>query len=565
MLKDQNEKQPKKESFFRKWTPVFVLSLALAIILIDATLLNVSLSTLIKDLHTDIQSLQWVITAYSLTIAALTITGGRLGDLFGRKKMFILGAALFATGSFIASISTNVSTMIVGESIIEGIGAALMMPATASLLISKYTGRDRGIAFGIWGGVAAASTAIGPLLGGFLTTYYSWRWGFRINVVVAIILIIGSFVIKEYREKLNKISLDFVGIILSSLGMLSLVYGIIEASTYGWWKANVVYTAFGQDYKLWGYSITPFAIGLGLIILTIFFFWEKRVEGSSKTPLVSLHLFGNKQFVSSVITTAIFALGQAGLIFSIPVFLQAVKGASAFDTGLAMVPMSLTALIFAPIAGFLSHKIPPKILVQIGLAAFVSAYAIVYFTLSVNTTGSSLAIPFIIMGFGMGMMMSSISNLTLSAVSPQQAGEASGVNNTLRQVGSTLGTAIIGAIMLTAISTNLVSGINNSIIVPRAMKQNADNLVSNQASNIEFGGGVQVAAGALPKTLQNEITSISHKAITDANKEALAYAIAFGIVGLISTVWLPSGTHVDFEENVAKRNKEIKLATVDTR
>ena len=159
-------KVPKKESVIRKWAPVFVLSLALAIILIDSTLLNVSLATLVKDLNTDIQSLQWVITAYTLTIAALTITGGRLGDLFGRKRMFISGAALFAVGSFIASISTNVSTMIIGESIIEGIGAALMMPATASLLVSKYHGRDRGIAFGIWGGVAAASTAIGPLLGG---------------------------------------------------------------------------------------------------------------------------------------------------------------------------------------------------------------------------------------------------------------------------------------------------------------------------------------------------------------------------------------------------------------
>jgi MFS family permease len=157
------------ESFFHKWGSLLVLSLALAIILIDATLLNVSLKAIIGDLHTDIQKVQWVITAYSLTLAALTITGGRLGDLFGRKRMFMFGAVLFGVGSFIASISTSVPMLIVGESIVEGIGAALMMPATASLLVSKFRGRDRAIAFGVWGGVAGASTAIGPLLGGWLT------------------------------------------------------------------------------------------------------------------------------------------------------------------------------------------------------------------------------------------------------------------------------------------------------------------------------------------------------------------------------------------------------------
>jgi len=555
MPKQQDTQVPATESFIRKWAPVFVLSLALAIILIDATLLNVSLSTLVEDLKTDIQSLQWVITAYSLTIAALTITGGRLGDLFGRRKMFILGAALFAAGSFIASISNNIATMILGESIIEGIGAAMMMPATASLLVSKYKGRDRGIAFGIWGGVAAASTAIGPLLGGFLTTYYSWRWGFRINVFVAALLILGSFIIKEYREKEEKPRLDFIGVILSSVGMLSLVYGIIEASTYGWWTAKKVFSIFGQSYQLWGLSITPFAIVLGLIILVCFLLWEKRIERLGKTPLVSLHLFSNKPFVSSVATTAIFSLGQAGLIFSIPVFLQAVRGASAFQTGLAMVPMSITALITAPIGGFLSHKIPPKRLVQIGLAAFITGYSIVFLTLNVNTVATDLVIPFIIMGFGMGSMMASISNMALSAVSPEQAGEASGVNNTMRQVGSTLGTAIIGAVMLTAISTNLTSGINNSSVIPSGMKQTTDSLVAQQTSNVEFGGGARIPS-SIPANIRNEITNISHTAITDGNKEALAYAISFGVIGLISTIWLPSGTNIEFEKSLVERKNK---------
>ncbi|MGE5327813.1 MAG: MFS transporter [Thiobacillus sp.] len=544
--------EPKKESFFRKWAPVFVLSLALAIILIDATLLNVSLSTLVKDLNTDIQSLQWVITAYSLTIASLTITGGRLGDLFGRKKMFVIGAALFAVGSFIASISTNVPMMIIGESIIEGVGAALMMPATASLLVSKYNGRDRGIAFGIWGGVAAASKAIGPLLGGYLTTYQSWRWGFRINVFVAAVLILGSFIIKEYREKVEKPTLDFVGVLLSSFGMFTLVYGIIEASTYGWWTAKQPYSLFGQTYDLFGYSITPFAIAIGLIFLTLFLLWERRVEKLGKTPLVSLHLFSNKSYVSSVVTTSIFSLGQAGLIFSVPVFLQAVRGASAFETGLAMIPMSITALFIAPVSGFLSHKVPPKRLVQIGLLAFLIGYSITYLRLNVNTTAGDLALPFVMMGLGMGMMMSSISNMALSAVSPEQSGEASGVNNTLRQVGQTLGTAIVGAVLLTAISTNLTNGINNSTVIPDPFKKRISLAVSSQTSNVEFGGGAHIP-GNIPTAITDEITKISHQATTDANKEALSYAILFGFIGLISTIWLPGGTNIEFEKDLSKK------------
>ncbi|HJT18729.1 MAG TPA: MFS transporter, partial [Thermoanaerobaculia bacterium] len=170
---------PHPESKFRKWSTLGVLSLALAIIIIDSTLLNVSLETLVRELHTNLQSLQWVISAYALMLAALTVTGGRMGDLFGRKRMFMLGAVVFVVGAVIASISHSVAVLLLGESIVEGIGAALMMPATASLLVAKYRGHDRAIAFGIWGGVAAAASAIGPILGGFFTAHYSWRWGFR--------------------------------------------------------------------------------------------------------------------------------------------------------------------------------------------------------------------------------------------------------------------------------------------------------------------------------------------------------------------------------------------------
>jgi MFS family permease len=289
----------------RKWGSLVVLSLALAIIVIDTTLLNVSLKTIINDLHTTIEVMQWVITAYSLVLAAFTITGGRLGDLYGRKKMFMLGAVIFAVGSFLASISKNVGTMIAGEAIIEGIGAALMMPATASILVANFKGKERGIAFGIWGGIAPASSAIGPILGGWLTTNYSWRWGFRINVVVAAMLLLGSVIVRESRDTEEKNRIDFIGVILSALGMLSIVFAFIKANTYGWIKVKAPLMLFHHTLDLGSLSVVPLFIALGLVILVLFILWERYLERSGKTPLVSLELLKNYQFTVGTLNTAV--------------------------------------------------------------------------------------------------------------------------------------------------------------------------------------------------------------------------------------------------------------------
>jgi EmrB/QacA subfamily drug resistance transporter len=550
-----SNKNNKKESFFRKWGIVFVLSLALMIILIDATLLNVSLSKIIQDLNTDIQKLQWVITAYSLTLAALTIAGGRMGDLFGRKKMFITGAFLFAIGSFIASISQNVGTMIVGESIIEGVGAALMMPATASLLVSKYKGRDRGIAFGIWGGVAAASTAIGPILGGWLTTNYSWRWGFRINVFVAALLILGSKFITEYRDKSEKPKLDLPGVMLSSVGLFSLVFGIIESSTYGWIKAKEAFNFWGQTYDFGGYSVSLYALILGAIFLALFALWEKRQEARGNTPLVSLHLFKNKQFLSGMATTGIMSLGQSGLIFSIPVFMQAVRGENAFRTGLSLLPMSVMALVSAPIGGALSHKVAPKRLIQAGLTLNFLGYLLLYRNLNVNSVALDFAPALALMGMGMGLTMASISNITLSAVSPEQSGEASGVNNTFRQIGGTLGTAVIGAVLISSISANLSDGVKNSSVIPEKAKGAIAENVSKQTSNVEFGGGAKFNT-PVPQNIKDEITKISHQSIADANKKTIKYAAIIALLGIISSLWLKGGVSIETEENLAKSKRK---------
>lgn len=527
----------------KKWGSLVVLGLALAIIIIDTTLLNVSLSTIIREFHTDIQSIQWVITAYSLMLAAFTITGGHIGDLFGRKKMFMAGAIIFAIGSFIASISNSVGTLLIGESIIEGIGAALMMPATASLLVANFHGKERGIAFGVWGGIAGASSAIGPILGGYLTNNYSWRWGFRINVFVAALLLIGSIIVKESHDEKEKPTLDFGGVILSALGLLGIVFGVIESSTYGWLKAKDAFTLFGYTFTKGGVSFVPFSIILGFIFLGLFFWWENRMEKNGKTPLVSLDLFKNKVFTAGALTTAIVSLGQVGLIFALPVFLQSVLKLDAFQTGVSMLPLSIALLIMAPVSGFLSHKVSPKYLVLAGLVLDIIAMFVIRNSISVWATTSDLVLGLAMYGAGMGLVMAQISNLTLSAVPVYQAGEASGVNNTLRQVGSTLGSAIVGSVLIASLSTNLVNGINEDLFIPSAAKPEIIKAVSGQTSNVEFGGGAQVNKN-VPKVIVDQITAVSKKATVESARESMLYAALFAFLGLFAAAFLPN-KHAD--------------------
>ena len=527
-----------RQGFIWKWGPLMVLSLSLAIILIDVTLLNVALSAIVVDLKTNIQQIQWVITAYSLTIAALIITGGRVGDIFGRKKMFMLGAVLFAGGSFLASISHNIPTLVAGESIIEGIGAALMLPATTSLLVSTYKGKDRAIAFGVWGGVAAASTAIGPLLGGYLTSSFSWRWGFRINLFVAAVLLIGSVLIRECRAEGERPNMDWLAVVLSSFGMFAVVFAVIESSTYGWLRAKKPFQAFGTSMNLGGLSICFYALLAGVLLLVAFIFWERHYEASGRTPLVSIGLFTNRQYTSGTLTATVLAFGQTGLIFSVPVFLQAVRGENAFHTGLALLPMSVAALIAGMASGFLAGRVPLKRSIQLGALLFGVGFVVLYFTLTVTSTAWDMFVGLALIGAGMGLALAQVSNLTISAVDVSQAGEASGVSSAFRQLGSSLGTAVVGAVILTVIASGMIAGIEKSKSIPPALKPALKKVLSQQSSSIEFTGSK--TSGNLTPAVQKEIKSVVDTATTKANRRAMAYAAIIGFLAFIVSFWLPN-------------------------
>jgi EmrB/QacA subfamily drug resistance transporter len=539
---------------FWKWIPLIVLSFALTIIILDTTILNVSLRTIINDLHTNIQSIQWVITAYSLMLAAFTVTGGRLGDLFGRKKMFVLGAVIFAIGSFMTSISHAVWFMILGEAIVEGIGASLMLPATTSLLVSNYKGRDRQIGFGIWGGIAAGAAALGPVVGGWLTTYLSWRWAFRINVGVAALLILGSYFITEIKDKEEKPSLDIVGVGLSAFGLLSIVFGFIESSTYGFLTMKQTITILGMKFMQGSISFIPFTILIGLILLVIFGFWENHLSSQNKTPLVSLKLFKNSQFTVAVAITSILALGQSGLSFVVPVFLQAVKHLNPLDTGFAMLPMTLTILVAAPFSAFISKYIPPKRIIQIGLIC--DALGFLALAAGIQVSGSPLALTpgFILFGTGIGFMMSQTTNLALSAVSVEEAGQVSGVNGTLRTVGQTLGSAVMGAVLISVLTSTLTTSVNTSNDIPNTIKSTLSQTVSQQTSNIEFGSGLNVINSGVTSKISNQVTRLSEQATVHANHVTLLLGVAFILLALFMSTKLPGGKNIEVEKSIAVGN-----------
>jgi len=532
----------KEISNLRKWGGLAVLSLALAIIIIDTTLINVSLRTIVKDLHTTVHSLQWVITGYALTLSAFTIAGGRLGDLFGRKRMFLLGALTFAAGSITAATAHSITQLLIGASVIEGLGAAMMMPATASLLLATFKGRERAIAFGVWGGVAGAAASVGPLLGGYLTTYYTWRYGYGINIVIVAILLLFSWLVIDSRENLRRPSIDYVGIFLSSLGLASVVYGIVQSSTDGLLKAKDQANVFGHALNLGDYSFVPLALAFGVALLIMFVLWEAVVELRGKTPLVSLKLLSNRGFMAGLITVAIVAMGQFGILFTLPVFLQGVRGLDAFHTGLAFLPFSLTTLLVAPLSGALASKhIPPKYLIMMGLVIDAVGLYLLHNAISPTATVADLRLPFIVFGAGFGMAFANLQNVTLSAVPVRVAGEASGVNNTFRQLGATMGNAIIGSVLIAALTTNVTAEVQSSTKTPNPLKPRIEAGVAAQVQTLGAGSPPSTGARPLPSAVTSELTRISSDATARAVRHAVSYAVGILGVAILVSLGLPRG------------------------
>jgi EmrB/QacA subfamily drug resistance transporter len=486
----------------KRWFAASFAIISVAIPVLDNTILNLAVPTILREFHTQLSSLQWVITGYSLTFATLLIIGGRLGDIFGHRRMFVMGATIFGVGSFLASISTSVPSLFVGEALIEGIGASMMIPATLSILSNTFQGAERAKAFGAWGAVAGASVAFGPIIGGWLTTDYSWRWGFRVNVIVAPLIVIGGLVFMKADERAaRRPHIDVRGSALIALGSFSLIFGLSEGTTYGWWRPVKDLTV--ASWRAWpaarSISIIPFAFVLAIAAYTVFVLIERAMERADTDPLFEFGQLRHLGFRYGLLTTMVLAMGQFGLLFILPVLLQNGEHLTALRTGEWMLPQGVLIALAAPLAGRLTRAVSITSIVRSGLALETIGLLWVALAISPHVSFFALLPGMTIFGLGVGLASSQLTNVILSDIKPEKTGVASGANTTVRQVGLALGIATFA-----------------SFIDASTQSSGSQGTIANGARPAMFFAAGIVAFGTLLSLLIPKVTVASRSAAEDS-------------------------------------------------
>jgi EmrB/QacA subfamily drug resistance transporter len=434
----------------RRWFAAAVVIASVALPVLHNTVLYLVLETIAREFASDLSALQWIITGYSLTFATLLIIGGRLGDLYGHRRTFVVGAAIFGAGSLVASTSQSVAQLFIGEAVLSGIGAALIMPATLSILSTTFEGRERATAFAAWGAVAGVAVIVGPLVGGFLTTYHSWRWAFRMNVIVAPIIVAGALLfMRRDARATHRPRIDIPGALMLATGSFSLIFALSESTAYGWWTP--LDDLVVGDTTLWAatrpVSIVSLAIVVSAVAFGAFVSYELAKERRHADPLFEFGQLRHLRFRYGLITTTVLAMGQFGLLFVLPVLLQRSAGFSPLRAGAWLVPMGIAIALGAPIGGWLTRMIDTTAVVRIGLGLEALGLAMVAIAVDPNPSFVAIVPGTVLFGTGIGFAGSQLTNVTLADVDPERAGVAGGTNATVRQVGVALGVATFAAIV----------------------------------------------------------------------------------------------------------------------
>ena len=409
----------------RKWWTLGALSFALFMIMLDNTVVNVALPSIQRDLGIGLSELEWTVNAYALTFAVLMLTGGKLADFFGRRRIFLIGLVTFTISSLACGLAATGGTLI-GARTLQGIGAALMLPATLSIISATFPAHQRGMAIGIWAGVSAMALAIGPLIGGLITEHINWSWIFFVNVPIGVLgLIVGRLVIKESRDTSAEQRLDFPGLLASAIGLFALTFALIEANSYGW--------------------TDPLIIGL-FVISAVSLATFVLLELHQRSPMLDLSLFRSSTFAGANVVALLVTLAMFGVFFFMSIYMQNILGYSATKTGAAFLPMTILIILIAPISGKASDRIGSRALMTAGMLC-LSASLIVFSRLGLDSTFWDILPGLVVGGFGMALVMTPMTAAALGSVPVEKSGVGSGVLNTFRQLGGALGIAVMGAIV----------------------------------------------------------------------------------------------------------------------
>jgi EmrB/QacA subfamily drug resistance transporter len=433
----------------RRWWTLALALLAISVAVIDTTVLNVAIPTIRREFDTSLAAVEWVITGYALVFASALVIGGRLGDMFGPRRLVMVGVVVFGIGSLIASEAESVGTLLLGEALIEGIGAALLTPNTLSLIANAFGERERAVAFAAWATALSAGSIFGPVLGGYLTSYHSWRWGFRINVVIAPVVIVGLFLAaRPDRAMTSRPRLDILGALLVATGAFLVVFAVSQGNTYGYGAAVGPFTVLGR--QLWPadapISIVPCAFVAGLLVTYAFVRVEVAKERHDRDPLFKMSEFRVRTFTVATIVAAFVAFSQLGTAYCLALYLQGSRGLSPVQNGVWLLPIGIAAVIGAPLGGLLTRRLDATRVLALGVAVHAVGIASVAFLLSSSLTYGYLLPGFVLLGFGSGMTMSQMNRVMLHGVPLAETGAASGMSSTTRQAGAAAGVAVNGAI-----------------------------------------------------------------------------------------------------------------------
>src|SRR4051794_26540894 len=420
----------------RKWLPMLILASAQFVMVLDSSVMNVAISQIVDDLDTTIQGVQTAITMYTLVMAAFMLLGAKLGDILGRNRAFAIGLVVYGVGSLTTALSPNLAVLLIGWSGVEGFGAVLVIPAIAALTAATYEGRDRALAYALLGGVAALAVAAGPLIGGWVTTQFTWRYVFAGETVVMVLILLLRGRIAQAPRPPRRPRLDIVGVVLSSSGLGLIVLAILRSSVWGFVQPRTPPTINGTQITPLGFSPTPFMVLGGLALLAAFTSWEQRRARRGRDQLLDTALLGIAQLRAGLSTLLGQQLVLMGAFFVIPVYLQVIVGLDAFETGKRLLPLSGAMLVFALLGPRIAGRRSPRTVAQLGLAAASSGAIVMLATLDVTLKDTGFKVALALLGAGAGLLASQLGNVIMSSVEPAMSSEAGGLQGTAQNLGA---------------------------------------------------------------------------------------------------------------------------------